>query len=539
MESLHKYLKEKFESLGFEYNNWQKHWDEVSQYIVPTKDNIYGLDYTQGQEKNWKLYDSTSIHANDLLASALHSMLTNPSLKFFGMTTGIPELDRNDNVRLYLQKCVDVIHEVLNNSNFHSEVHELYVDLGSFGTAPMFINEDDSKYVNFMSKPIYEFRIDENSKGVIDTVFRTYKYSARQMLQDFSDTIKNEQFLRELENSKKDSKPCFEIIHCVYPREDAYENSKKYGKGSLMSSPIASVHMMKSASTVDILKESGYWEMPYVVPRWSKTSSEKYGRSPGMKALPDIRMLNAMQKTVIQGAQFTVRPALQVADDGSYRPIKMVPGGISYTRPGSEIKPIVTNARPDIGLDMIKSLQDRVYQDYFIDQLQLRSGPQMTAEEVRTRSNEQLRMFGPVLGRQQNEFLSPMIDRVFAILGRRGKLPQTPNELAKYAGAPLKVTYSSTIARIQKSAESENLIRTINLMAPIVQSDPSIMDNIDGDAAFRMIADQQGVPQEMLTKKKDVEMIRKQRAEAQAKVAEQQSAQADAQTMNTMAGAMQ
>jgi hypothetical protein len=217
----------------------------------------------------------------------------------------------------------------------------------------------------------------------------------------------------------------------------------------------------------------------------------------------------------------------------------MVPGGISYVRPGSKIEPIVTNARPDIGMDLITKIQEQIFQCYFIDQLQLRTGPQMTATEVRQRSEEQLRMFGPVLGRQQNEFLAPMIDRVFAILGRRGKLPPVPQELAKYAGAPLRVTYSSTIARIQKSSESENLIRTINLSAPLIQSDPSIMDNVDGDAAFRLLADQNGVPQEMLTNKKEVENIRKQRAEAQAKVAEQQSQQADAQIMNTMSGAMQ
>lgn len=80
------------------------------------------------------------------------------------------------------------------------------------------------------------------------------------------------------------------------------------------------------------------------------------------------------------------------------------------------VVPMQTGGRPDLGLDIIKDLQMRIREIFFVDQLQLNIGPQMTATEVMQRTEEKLRLMGPVVGRAENELLSPLIIRCLVFL---------------------------------------------------------------------------------------------------------------------------
>lgn len=57
-----------------------------------------------------------------------------------------------------------------------------------------------------------------------------------------------------------------------------------------------------------MISESGFQEFPYIVPRFLKATGETMGRSPAMTALPDVKMLNLMSKTIIQAAQKQIDP---------------------------------------------------------------------------------------------------------------------------------------------------------------------------------------------------------------------------------------
>ena len=53
---------------------------------------------------------------------------------------------------------------------------------------------------------------------------------------------------------------------------------------------------------------------------------------------------------------------------------------------------------------------------FYVNQLMMQSGTQMTATEVLQRTEEKMRLLGPVLGRLQSELLQPLITRAFNIL---------------------------------------------------------------------------------------------------------------------------
>src|ERR1035437_3923942 len=99
--------------------NYDQHWQELADYFLPSKNTIT-RSITPGTKRELHLYDSSGVHASELLAGALHSMLTNPSSYWFEYSSGIPALDRQDDVRKYYQDASHITHEILNGSNLQT-----------------------------------------------------------------------------------------------------------------------------------------------------------------------------------------------------------------------------------------------------------------------------------------------------------------------------------------------------------------------------------------------------------------------------------
>jgi len=499
---------------------WENHWQEIADFVVPAEDQITQKT-TAGEKKGTQLFNTTAIHANEMLASGLHSMLTNPSVKWFDLFTGNKEIDSREDVKAWVQDSVRKMHNVLNFSNFQTIIHEIYLDLGSFGTAMLVIDEDQKYVVRFSSRPIVNALISADNKARIQTVYRTFEFTGMQMLQEYGQDIFSEQEKRDFKENPMEK---HSVIHAVFPNDDFNPFQK-----SLSSKPFNSIHVFKKG--LKPVRKGGFEEFPYAVPRWTKHTHEMYGRSPAMKSLPDIKLINEVNKVSIVAAQKAIDPPLQAPDDGVVLPLRTAPGSINYYRSGTKdrIEPLFTGSDPRLGFEFMEQIKLSIRQAFFVDQLQLNEGPQMTATEVLQRTEEKLRMLGPVLGRLHNELLKPLVDRVFGIMLRRGIFLDAPEILED---RDLQVRYSSMIARAQKATEIDNFNRALGAVGPLIQLDPNIIDNIDMDGTFKYIVDTLDVPVEILAS----EQQKKQTREAKAQVAQQQQANEqeahDAETVN-------
>lgn len=498
--------------LKSERGTWESHWQEVTDYVLPRKNTVLSKK-TPGEKRTWQLLDNTAVHSNELLAGALHSMLTNPDSPWFEMTTGSIVTDNDDEIRIWLQETARDIHNVINNSNFQTEVHELYIDLGAIGTACQLVEEDDDAIVRFSTKFIADYYIKESKSGKVCMVMHESEWPAHELIEEFEEKGMHRDVLKE-DKDQKGTK--FKVIHCVYECEEKYY----------------SVFVLPDQK--HMLKEETFNEFPFLTPRWSKASGENYGRSPGMSALPEIKVLNKMNESLLIGAQKKVDPPIQMPDDGYILPIVTRPGGINYYRSGTQdmIKPIFADTNLDFGYQAMEDRRQRVRDTFYVDQLKLRQGgPMMTATEVLQRTEESMRLLGPMLGRMQSEYLRPLINRVFNIMMRKGKIRPAP---AAMKGKNLDVRYSSLIAKSQRLADAQNILRTVQAVAPFMQMDPSVADNFNGDACARIVAGVYGFPQLGLRSAVDVQNIRKGRAAA---AQAQQEAQMKAQELEA-AGAM-
>ena len=496
---LAKNLLKRYDRLKSQRQNWESHWQEVADYMQPRKADVTKTR-SRGDKRTELIFDSSPLQSVELLAASLHGMLTNPSTPWFSLRFKEEDMEFEDEAKEWLESATETMYAAFNKSNFQQEIFELYHDLITFGTAAMFVEEDDEDILKFSTRHINEIFIAENDKGRIDTVFRKFKLSARAAIQKFGDVSTNIATV-----AKKDPYEEVEMLHAVYPRSDF--NPKKQDKQNM---PFESVYI--EAGTGEELSVSGFREFPFVVPRYLKASHEIYGRSPAMTALPDVKMLNEMSKTTIKSAQKQVDPPLLVPDDGFILPVRTVPGGLNFYRAGTRdrIEPLNIGANTPLGLNMEEQRRNSIRNAFYVNQLMMQTGPQMTATEVIQRNEEKMRLLGPVLGRLQSELLKPLIDRAFALILRKNLFKPAPEFLS---GKDIEIEYVSPLAKAQKSSELQSIMRAIEIMGSLSNVAP-VFDHINMDKLVRHLADIVGVPQKILKPQSELNAERQQ-AQAQ------------------------
>lgn len=468
------------------------HWQECANYIQPER-NDYLTQKMPGQKRMTFVYDGTPIWANEQFASGMHSLLTSTTLPWFFLKTESDRLNQIDRVRAWLELASANMYGIFNGPkhNFASQSHELYLDLGNIGTASMAVLESKRSGILFSTRHMKECCIAENEEDRIDSNIRQWTWTAKQAVQQWGRKA------GEKVAAAYDKTPDmnFEFLHYVGPRKDRDpQRSDKRNK------PYESLYISMADQTE--IDDGGFDEFPYLVPRLSKCTGEIYGRGRGMTALPDVKMLNEMKKTVLKSAQKIVDPPLMVPDDGFLVPIKTVPGSFNYYRANSNatIKPIDTHGQVQLGVELLGGIQQQIIKTFYVDWLIMpsdlhdpaSSGKGVTATYVLQQRDEKMRLLSPMLARLQSEFLGPLIDRVFNIMWRQSKalqfgpgspFPPPPPELS---GQALRVEYVSPIALAQKSTQMDGITRLMQIQTQLQQMNPQTPMYLDGEAILRI-----------------------------------------------------
>jgi hypothetical protein len=524
------YIRKRLDKLEADRGTWESHWQEILDYVMPRKAEITFLR-SRGEKRTEVLFDSTAITANNLLAASLQGTLTSPSLPWFSLKLRDDDANKVRDIQIWLEDTARRMYAVFNESNFNTEVHEMYLDLCSVGTSAIFVEEANEGFIqgglHFNTLHIAEYFIQENSTGRVDTLYRKYKMTARQAVQEFGEDNVGTK-IKEALKAKPDTQ--FNFIHAVEPTSD-YERS--VGMKSKTKLPFHSCHVCFEDKMV--VRTGGYNEFPYLVPRWSKATGEIFGRSPSYNALPDIKTLNKAVEIGLKAWAKAIDPPLLVTDDGVIGRVRMTPAGITVVRSDTAIKPLQIGSNWQITDLKENQLRTAIRQAYYSDQLQLQEGPQMTATEVQVRYELMQRLLGPTLGRFQTEFLNPLIERVFGIMMRADALMPRPEAMS---GLNMDIEYVGPLARSQRMEEAIAVERLYQLAMQVVQVDPTVMDVINHEQAIRMRATLLGVPKTVLRGEDEVAEIREERAAAQQAAQEQAMAQQQADTALSQGKAM-
>jgi hypothetical protein len=513
-------------------SDWDQWCQELGDFVSPRKANITTKDSNKG-DRDSRLYNSTAVHCNMTLAHGQMAYAMPFSERWF-LTEPPYGSEGDDTAMRWYAKCTEIMAAGLAQSNFYTEVHEACLDRSGFGTGVLYVEESFSSPSGllFDAVPCGSYWLAENDEKIVDTTFREREMTATQIAQAFGEDKLPKEIHEALNDPTKAQKDKFKVVHAVYPRTD-YDKTK-LDSGNM---PIASCWFLPKFKT--LLREGGYETNPYLASRYLKWGSEVYGWCPGWQALPAARQLNMLERLMDGMAEVQLYPRMLIPStlDGV---VGLNAGDVTIYNPFQNAKPEMwgTEGRIDAGLERLARREQEIKEAYHYDLFRMfaQLDKQMTAREVAERSTEKLVLFSPTFVRMQNEWLEPLLQRVFRIYMRQRRFPDPPpNVIAQdrhgFHVRPPKIMFTSRIALAIRSLQSSGFMHLMESLQPMLAVDPMTRHVVKVPQAARGLGRNFGVPEEWMASEEEYA------AKVDAEMQAMQQAQA-MEGVNQMAGAI-
>ncbi len=520
---------------------WHPLWTDVANFVNIQREDIDGTRQ-KGFEQGQTTFDGTALSALQLAADGVYGNMINPATAWFRMVFEEENLNDINEAKRWLQDVEEQLYAALQKSNFYSEARPYIEDGLSIGTANLFIEEDIvNRRIMFNSFHPRELWIGQNKYNEVDLTHRKYKITARQAIQSFCREIEKGEIIRVFDEQfynrfNLDPFSEHEFIHTIFPREDDERDVTKIdSKNKKFASMWLYVDKKK------IVRESGYDLSPEVIWRFKRTGSEVYGRSPAMDAIVEIKRLNVISKTMLKAAEMSVDGPLNVPASMQGK-VKYRPGGFNYYEDGTQdkITPIQTGINYPIGIDREERIQSIIEKHFKVEFFLLlaRADREMTATEIVERAGEKAMVLATMISRFSSEALTRIVDKVFEIEVKAGRIPPPPPILRDRAGGGINIVYMGPLAQAQRLAFGmQGINRSIEAVGPILNLRPEVGDNIDFDEAVREILKTQGMPAKAINSRAKRDEIRAARAEMEAKMQRQADIAQAAKTAKDLAQA--
>ena len=541
-----KRLEKQRNDLKSKRSNWNNQWQIVGKYISQVKQN-FEEKHAAGDFLNDEVYDSTGTFAAKNSASALVGIIF-PSVASKSVAIDPPK-DMDDITEEERYWYEEIVTKRLTaamddpRSNLALSVDEYMLDQAIFGTSGIgvFWNSDKLLYRPF---GVSEMMIDEGKDGNIDTVFIDYQWTVERVVEKYGiDNVSSGLAEKYRSGATGD---LIDVVCCITPR------NKDSKKPTNLDMPFMSVHY--EPSTKHVLKESGFEEFPVLVTRFRKLMNEKYGRSMGMDAIPDIREINALREAVIVATEKIIDPPLGLMGQD------MLGGNVVDTSSGAlnvfdsqsnmgnnpPIFPINTVGDISTALARIEELKSSIAQHFNIDRLlDFNNQTQMTATETVQRSNIRNNSLSSMINRQTSTF-TKLVERSVNLMMRNdsfGYIEGTPEFIAATAFGEdvdvipdriaqrmlngddvYHVRFTTPADRILSAEELEGMYQLVQLNQQLMQTHPDAQSYLDISEVHKNALRLTGAPSDIV--KSDEAVIEEQEQQAQQMQQQQQLDQA-------------
>jgi hypothetical protein len=530
IQSTKRQLMTRWGFLKTERASWVPQWQDITKFILPWGGRYFAQDRNRGNQRiNKDLLDNTATDALFTLAAGLMAGATSPARPWFKLKTGDPDLDAYQPVRLWLDNIETRMRAVFQSksSNTYRVLHQMYLELGAFGTSASVMLPDREGMIYHYPVTVGEYAIAADAKCRVDTFYREFEMTARNMVKQFGIKNCSGQVQSAYRNQGQDQP--FTVVQAIEPRSD-----RKAGKSDNLNMEWRSVYF-ELANGDDLLSESGFDYFPVLAPRWSTFGGDVYGNSPGMRCLGDIKGLQLAQLRKGQSIDFMTKPAFVGPPSMKNKDIDLFPGGMTLAENTGNSRPAVTPlfqptlSLRDLGEDMAET-RDRINRAFSKDLFLLitnSNDSQKTVPEIAERREEKMMVLGPLLESLQTEMQEPLIANLFRRMLETNSIPPAPQELN---GMELRVEFNGVLAQAQVAIGMNSVDRFTATLGHIATFKPDVLDKFDADAWVDAASDMLGVPPQMIVAGDKVALIRTARAKA---MAAKEQAAAMAQTAST------
>jgi hypothetical protein len=525
-----------FDQMQLIRSSFASQWQEIAQLIWPAHANtfFFGNYNMQGVKKTERQIDATGMLANHKFGAICDSLLTPRNQEWHQLAANDPYVMKDRATQLWFEQTGRSLFDerYAPHGNFTSQNQQNYRGLGAFGTMGLFIDEFDgrpagnTRGIRYMAVPLGELYLTQNHQGLVDGVVRWFRLTGRQAWQRWGNKIP--EAIRV--SRDKGSEQPFDFLHRVWARTDDYDPTAAL---TPQGKPWGSCYIAMTGRC--LLQHGGYYTFPYSIGRYEQGPGEFYGRSPAMMVLPALKSLNDMKVTSMKVGHRNADPVLLTTDDGlvdpTLRPGTFMKGGMSSE--GRRLIDVLPNGNYEVSVEQRQEEATLINDAFLVNLFQiLTETPQMTATEVIERTNEKGILLAPTVGRQQSEYLGPLIDRELDILSRLNLLPPMPPRLREAQGS-YKVVYTSPLSRAMRAQEAAGFMRTLEVAHQVAAAtgDASVYDPFNLEVAIPQVAEINGVKPSWMATPQEIAQKKQARAKAQQQQMQVQAAPAQAAMM--------
>lgn len=447
------------------------------------------------------LYDNRGATNSAILASYLHSSLTNPHDTWMNLSPkDAPDLREDmeeEDIRYLqdLQMLTDQSHREWQSSNLHQVLYPYYKSLVDIGNACMTsykVSKDKKRYEEMMfgSRSMYNVYFLEDAYGKPDYVFCVYYWTARQLVEYFAKGLDPMGITRLFgdqiyQSAIKGDTTLYSYIHYVRPTylDDNPSKAYKscyflYDHQSMMNSNTAPMNVkgQDPYQNTGIFKEEFIDRQPYIISRIRKTDGELYGNGYSMECLPLLIQLQLVQRSLTVGAQKNIEPSINAPTKRVDRKYSTNPNHINYMDMINGKPMQVSPTMPPVDLMGAAKIKEDLYRDidstFLIDKIQIESVRyNRTAQEVQKRTGEEIKILSPFIGVLEHELVDPLIRLTLNYLAKNGS-QKIKNIMRRNAGNQFSIKFISDIARAQIRSTVRDLVEQWSIKMQFSQDDP-------------------------------------------------------------------
>jgi len=500
--------------------NFESMWQDIADRVIPSMAD-FTTTRAPGERRTEKMLDSTAALTLQRALAAVTAFFWPSNQRYQQLTD---DEDDEEKVPLEVKAWLEALTKDLFRTryspaaSFEAQMSEVGLSFLGFGTGVMFIDDMlrnpalRRPGVLYKSIPLSQAYLQENAAGRIDTLHRRWPWSLRQIEQRFPGMLPDK-LRRDYERQPDRT---IDVCQTVCPRAD-YDPSYDPQRPGGLGMPWASCYFLPDAKVC--LSEGGFRTWPFAVMRYMTASGEIYGRSPAWLTMSNIRTLNTMKRTILAAAQKVADPPLLATEDGVLGVFNQAPGALNMggldDTGNPLVKPLMTGAKVEIGLDMMDKEREIIASANFLDVFKaLIDNPQMTATQALELLQERANLMAPIGGRIESEGLGPMTERELDIMGEGGRFADMPPELIARGGR-YKIAYTSPMRRAMRTSEALAITRTFEQVIPLAETDPSALDAFDVPGSARELGEINGFPAKLMRSLEDIQAKADQRASQQ------------------------
>lgn len=532
-----KQIKDRFDVLKRNRANFDQIYQVCGEFVSQIKQNFTSQP-SAGEFLISELYDSTAIFAAQNAASALLGMLWPSTAKQALEIAPLDGVNLDTELANFYERMTSITCRAMDdpNANLSLALDEYMLDQFIFGTSGVGVERGDESKLLFKPYGVKELYIDEGKNGRVDAEFLLFEWECRRVVAEYGLDKVSEKLRKSYNDGKHETK--VKILIAIEKR------TEKKAKKGVLAMPYQSIHMEYDSGHT--LRESGFAEIPIKVGRFRKNNYEKYGRSPAMQALPDIRELNGLREAIIVAAEKALDMPKGVLDDS-------ILGGMIDTSAGAitvfnasqavgTSQPIFEIGTPpdmNVAMNRIEELKNTIAQHFSIDRLiDFNNETQMTFGEAQIRNQIRNASLSALFSRQIAEVFTPLVSRSVNILFEDGEfgvvkgsdqeqeriasgkeITYIPDSLVQRLDEGLdiyEIKYKTQAANASKAEQYMAILDVLGFSIQAMQVDPSVRHRINLHEGVKELGSIRSLPVNIIRQDDEVDEMMRQEQEQMA-----------------------